>query len=255
LVFAVTLSLGIYYSKIKDTDTLGEHKDSLANVTGIIIPHHDLANSLIIDSFQKLKENNEYTKIVVIGPNHFYPESPTIMTSYSLKDYPVDKSSVRMLENLGKDVLINQEKLENEHSIGIPIKYLSKIYPDAKFIPLAVSPFYTDDILTKVSNLLAVDVDNTLFVLSIDFSHNLGIDEALKNNETSIDAIRNFDTQKILSFNDEYLDSPVSTVLFLDIMKILKAESWATLYSTHGSVIVGQPDLNGTSYVVGVFSK
>ena len=178
------------------------------------------------------------------------------MSSYSYENYSIDKDIVENLHTSLNEMNIDLKKMENEHSLGIPIKYLSEIYPSTSFVPIAVSPFYSDEVLNKVSEIVSSDKESkTLFVLSIDFAHNMGIDEALKNNEESIEAIRNFDFNKILTYNDEHLDSPVATVLFLKIMNNLGFNKWTTLYSTHGSVFVGEPDLNGTSYVVGVFSE
>jgi AmmeMemoRadiSam system protein B len=250
------MSLGIYHSTTRKEESLGESDDSLENIRGVIVPHHDLADSMIIDTFQKIKEKNDYEKIVIMGPNHFYPENPTIMTSYSLMDYPIDKTTVKKMENSLDESVLDQEKTENEHSIGIPIKYLNAIYPNVTFIPIAISPFYTEDTLTQIVNILGSDnADKTLFVLSIDFAHNVGVDEGLKNNEETITAINSFDYERLLFFDDKYLDSPVATVLFLKIMENIEAKKWTTLHSTHGSIIIGEPDLNGTSYVSGTFSN
>jgi len=256
IILILFISTGYYFSKVRKSAALGGANDSLTNVRGTIIPHHDLADSMIIDAFRRLKEDNDYEKIIIIGPNHFYPESPTIISSYSLKDYPIDKIIIEKMENSINDLVLDQEKLENEHSVGIPIKYLNQIYPNATFVPIAVSPFYTNEILNQIAQVLSAEVsDKALYVLSVDFAHNVGVDEGLKNNEVSIDAIRNFDMDKILTFNDKYLDSPVALVLFLKIMENFGAKNWTTLYSTHGSIIEGEPDLNGTSYVVGTFSN
>ena len=255
-LLALFIFSDIFNFQKSKTKTLGESVDPLKNIRGVIVPHHDLADDLIISAINTIKEKNDYEKIIIIGPNHYYPESPTFMTTAVYQDYPLDTPLIEKLNEFNTDILFDRERMEKEHSIGIPIKYLREIFPQAEFCPLAISPHFNEVSLDKMAGLLKNNSsENTLYVLSEDFAHNLGGTEALQHNEESIKAISNFDIPKILSFDDKYLDSPVSTVLFLKIMKGYSAEKWTTLESTHGSIIVGEPDLNGTSYVSGVFSK
>src|SRR3989344_1525400 len=229
----------VYYAQaVKKQKTLGVSDISERKIVGLIIPHHDLAASLIIDSLDKIKNEGEYKRVVIIGPNHFFPERETVITSAVLSDYPIDEEVVGDLNNQFKEVVEDEAVVANEHSVGIPMKYIREIYPQASFIPLVISPYYNQNSLEAVSGYLSGNLsEDTLFVLAVDFAHNLGIDEALSHNDITIDAIRNFDTQAILDFSDEYLDSPVATVMFLKIMERLGAGDWQLISSTHGSML------------------
>lgn len=251
LLFAFSVLVVTFTHKGKEK-TLGIEDIGLFGVRGLIIPHHDLADELIINTLERLAEVNSYDTVFVIGPNHFFPESETVVTAEDLEPFPVDSEFVVRLNSEFEDVTEDPELVKNEHSINIPTKYIYEYFPEVRFVPLVVSPYYNEDILSQIALFTSESAsDKSLFVLAVDFSHDLGMDEALKKNEESIGALSNFDYQEILTFTDENLDSPVATVLFLKILKNLEATEWTTLHSTHGSVIQGVPDLSGTSYVVG----
>lgn len=228
--------------------------DEMPVVHGIIVPHHDLADELLISSFQSLRESYSYETIYILGPNHFYPESELVITATEIAEYPLNLNRIQDLDSAFSEVTLNNELVSHEHSIQIPLKYLAEIFPDAQFVPLVISPYYQDKQIDELSDFLARD-DSALFVLAVDFAHNVGMEEGLQQNIQSIEAIEHFDYDTILNFTDHNLDSPVATALFLNVMQRIHSTEWSLYQSTHGSVIEGIPDLEGTSYVVGTFSN
>src|SRR4030043_405412 len=66
--------------KIAGMKTEGERE----LIVGLIIPHHLLAKELINDTINKIEDKESYEMILLIGPNHFHPESNTFTTTDSL---------------------------------------------------------------------------------------------------------------------------------------------------------------------------
>lgn len=218
-------------------------KEPQVNIKGVVLPHHDLAQELLHASFERLQKVIDPSTIVIYGTNHYYPESMTFTTTEEVeKEYKIP------------NVLTDNQKIAKEHSIQTLIPYLDKYFPKSKVIPIIVSSTYNFDDLEKRTNYLVSSLPkDTLFIASVDFSHNKTLSEGLLKNNESIKAISNFDYKTILDFKDDHIDSPVAISSFLLTMEKLKTVTWETWYSNHASLLLNKPDLQGTSYVIGVF--
>lgn len=213
------------------------------SIKGMILPHHDLAREIFHNNLKKLQDIQSPSTIVIYGTNHYFPEGPTFTTSNKIQN-----------ELNMNDVLVDDKRIEKEHSIQTLIPYLKEYFPEANIIPIIISSQYDTDKLNSISEYLVKKLPkDTLFVASVDFSHNSTVLGGLSKNEESIDAIRNFNYQKILDYHDDHMDSPVTITLLMKTMEIVNAKNWETWSSSHGGLITNTPNLNGTSYVVGVF--
>lgn len=256
IMLLVIVSGGVFVKYKQNEKVLGESDVIESEIVGLVIPHHELADELIMSAIESSRKDLGYDKVVIIGPNHYFPNSHFITTTEKLGDISIDDEYVQGLSSTYDFVSIDSQMLENEHSVGIPINYLKEAYPKAEFVPLIVSHHYNKEIMEELSKSLSGEFsENVLFVLAVDFAHNVGFVEAMENNDESIKSISNFDYESILRYDDRHMDSPLSTILFLKIMERLGANNWKILDSSHGSVILGIPDLQGTSYVTGVYTK
>ncbi len=212
-------------------------------IRGIILPHHDLAKEIFHSSLSSLKEKQTPSAIVIYGTNHYFSEGPTFTTTTEIQDE-------YGLEN----ILVNDERINKEHSIQTLLPYLKEYFPNTKIIPIIVSSMYEMESLNNMSNsLLKVLPKDTLYIASVDFSHNSTVESGLQQNKESIESISTFNYQKILDYKDDHMDSPVAISVFLKTMENINAKKWETWVSSHGGLITNNPLLNGTSYVVGVF--
>ena len=229
--------------------------NNLTHISGIIIPHHDLAREYIISSLSQISQQHQYPTIVVIGPNHFQPSSASFLSTLSYNDYPIDSKIIKQL-SLSEFIDLDTATCQGDHSLGIPLRYLRQYFPNALFVPILSPMNYNSDNIAKLSKTLtSLLPPDTLFVASVDFSHGKTLLEAVDKNRQSESAIRNFDYQQIYRFHDDHLDSPFSIGLLLNTMQNIGATNWQTWTSTHGSLIDNQLDLPATSYLIGVFDK
>lgn len=244
---------GVFFYSYTSNFEKEKVRDSKA-IKGLILPHHDLAEELFHSSLQRIKENQSPKLIVIYGPNHHYPDSATITTTKSLSDAPLAYKEIELLVRNFPDIVVNNALVEGEHSITTPLTYLQEYFPGAEIIPLVFSTeFNVKELQVKANYLTANLPADTLYIASVDFAHEVDLEEGLNRNKESIEALSNFDFEDIYNFNDEHLDSPVSIAMFLLTMKNLKAENWETWFSNHSALIKNDPTLQGTSYVVGVF--
>jgi AmmeMemoRadiSam system protein B len=262
LVFFITTGI-LFKNKIKETSKIKSAHTTLEtdqdqrSISGIILPHHDFAKEIIIDSYQRLSKEN-FDLIVIISPNHFYPKIGNILSgriidhnrhNLQTANYLIDE----LLEaNLIK---VEDQVVAKEHGINTQLNYLSQFYPGIEVLSIVMPVNPNQAKFKKLQDILANLPPKTLFIASVDFAHDLTYLESLKNNQESIEAIKNFNYEQISHFDNRHLDSPKSIILFLEIMKQKNANNFQVLHNTHGALLSNQTDLVGTSYVVGVFSQ
>lgn len=228
--------------------------DTVKPIRGVIIPHHDLASSLIQDSMLKLSQEGSYKTVVVLGPNHYHQNSTSVMTSTEAGSFKINKELVQQMASKFPEIEFNTEIIEKEHSMMIPFFYFSETFDEVSFVPIVYSTKYTDEMITNLSQYLSNSMpEDTLFVAAVDFSHESLLKDGISKNSESVGAISTFNYEKVLSFEDDHLDSPVSIASFMHIMENLGATSWETWHDSHGALLLEDPTLRGTSYVIGVF--
>lgn len=256
LVFPLLIVLaGVFFSlrktskKVAGIQTSPEER----SVRGLILPHHKLAEEFITKSFEKIKDEN-YSHVVIFGPNHYTPEVSPLVTADTIFNYEIRNNLLDSLLQEYPDILVSNELVENEHSITLHLPYIKNFFPEAEIIPFMISSVASkNDLYRKINYLVSLMPADTLYIASVDFSHNEMIDAAMKNNEESINAIKNFDFHTIYGFEDDHMDSPVSIVILLKSIQQLNSTTWEIWYSTHASSIKNDPTLQGTSYVIGAF--
>jgi AmmeMemoRadiSam system protein B len=221
----------------------------LSRPHGLIVPHHHLPAPILSQAYRRLP--NDYDLAVILGPNHFYPDTKQIITS---NDNPFDNPQVNRLKKSLPFIQTNNDLIKTEHSITVQADYLSRYLPNTNILPLVLSPNVPKKDLNQLITYLTNLSDRTLFIASVDFAHDLNYLPALSNNQQSIKAIKTFDYKKISQFTNTHLDSPESIITFLKIMQKKDSKKMTVLNSTHGALLTDNPALVGTSYVTATFS-
>lgn len=250
----VALIIGTFLLKTQKGKVAGVQTSSEETpIRGMTLPHHKLAEKLILESFERLKNEN-FSYVIILGPNHFEPEINSIVTAKNIPGYSFETEVMDAILQKFPDIVTSNELINKEHSITLHLPYIKNYMPNAKIVPLMISPYAgKNDLFEKVNYLTSIIPSDTLLIASVDFAHDVMQDTALKNNEESIAAISSFNYQKISGYEDEHMDSPLSISMLLKSMQNLGATKWETWYSTHAAILEGDPAIQGTSYVIGVF--
>ncbi len=224
-----------------------QQKTTRSKIQGIVLPHHGLAKEILNNSFQMLKESVSPETIVIYGTNHYFPLSDTYTTTTEIRDeFKLD------------GILADNSRIKSDHSIQTILPYLKQYFPSSKVVPIIVSTKYQS--VEDLDNMTRMFVklfgsQETLYIASVDFAHNVSLEEGLNKNKESVESISKLNYPEILGYHDDHMDSPVAVTTLLLTMKNLAATSWQLQYSSHGALITNSLDLQGTSYVVGTFSN
>lgn len=251
-ISTISFSLN-YLSTYQTPNTQGEVAGSQAPYPqGLIIPHHELANELSIPTISKLSQSTQYPIIVVFSPNHFAPLGPTFTTTSYLKDYKIHQKYIEDLTT--HNIKVDSNFLQREHGLKTPISLLSVAFPDSYFIPIVISNDFTLEKLNELSQTLYQMLPpETLYVASVDFSHDHSLEQALKFNQQTINSISNFNYTQILNYTDDHLDSPASMILLLKMMEMYNRTGWNLESNSHSALLLNKPASRGTSYIIGYF--
>ena len=246
---------GVHTTIETDQGAVAKTEQNQHSIQGIILPHHNFAKEIIIDSYQQLSKES-YELIVIISPNHFYPKIGNIVSSQSInRNQHKLQAANWLIDELeaAELITIEEQMVANEHGIDVHLEYLSQFYPGVEVLPLVMPINPHPEKFRQLQQLLSRLTVKTLFIASVDFAHDVAYLEAHNNNQESIEAIKSFDYQRIRFFDDQHLDSPQTITLLLQIMQQKKASDFQVWHDTHGALLSDQVDLVGTSYVVGVF--
>ena len=244
-----------------------ENSDNQAKERAVaaIAPHHDLAAEYTAELFSKLR-SSEIKTVIIIGPNH--ENSGTADAITGLIDY-------RLLDGaLGTDKewvdWLVQEKLAisesgrfvNEHSIYALVPFIKYYFPEAKIVPIILKGGLPQEQALLLGESLANRIeasdaiDSVIIIGSIDFSHYLTSEQANLKDLKTKEAILNRDYGLLYSFNDDYLDSPMTATAVIAAASSLggdKTEIVANVNQAEATGLVSVP--SSTSYFTIIFNR
>lgn len=249
----------LYYN-VRDFINIPDYKitKDVGNVRGCIVPHHLVAKDLIHEVFQNTSKN-KYKTVVLIGPDHESINKGKIFTTLSNWQTPTGilETDGEITKKLLKNnfVIESTDKLTMEHSTSSIIPFINYYMKDVKVITLVLTKQVRLDDVEILTNALYenLNMEETLFIASIDFSHYLNLQNAEKMDSISMEAIQNKDIDKIMSFTNDNLDSPISVVAMLKIMDKAGISEKTVLNHSNSELILKKKTEETTSYITYLF--
>lgn len=217
--YSLALLIAIYFAIVVTRPTPTHPPVPL----GGIVPHHLFVADIIQGFFTSLR-SSQFDHIVVIGPDH---------------------------AELGT-TNITQNPTWEDQSLTSLKPYLDNTFPQVKQTHYLLKKSTSlEECLTLAQRLTELE-GQILVIASIDFSHYLSTEQALKNDRLTFSKIKSHDYPSILSMNSDYLDSPgslVTLLLYLD----LKSETYMDVLAHDNSGLRANPYDLTTSYYSIIF--
>jgi AmmeMemoRadiSam system protein B len=230
---------------------------------GVIVPHHELANSLIDEFYQRLRSENENIKtFIILAPNHKNVGNAPVIVG--LRDWKfggdkiaVDTQVVGALRATPLPLGVDEKNILVEHGISVQLPFIKKYFPDARIVPLAFSTkLKTAESFALAQTLKNILQDENVFMIaSLDFSHYLPLTTALQKDKETMVAMKNFDYEKISRFGSDNVDSPQALITFLRTMELLDAKKITELAHKNSSDFLAGAVENVTTYFCWLFGK
>lgn len=223
-----------------------------------IVSHHFLAKELIARFYNNIADQNIKT-IFLVSPDHFNnffkPGAIAYTSALSWKtpfgNIYADKNYIDSLTN-NENVQISDSIIGLEHGIYIEIPFIKYFFSQAKLVPLVVkNVFKYDDFLALGKKINEISGDRAIMIVSSDFSHNATIEQANKNDKTSIGILNNLTSEKLDNITNDCLACLATLSGFLD-----KQQNNFNLIDNKNSFdFSGMDQNNVTSYVSGCWAK
>jgi AmmeMemoRadiSam system protein B len=229
-------------------------------IRGCIVPHHLVAKDLIHEVFQNVSRD-KYKTVVLISPDHESRDKGKMLTTLNDWQTPtgIQETDSELTKELLKYSFVKEDdgKLTMEHSASSIIPFINYYLKDVKVVTLVLTKQVKQEDVEILTDELYknVNMDETLFIASVDFSHYLNLGEADKMDLISMEAIQNNDIDKIMSFTNDNLDSPISIAAMLKIMDKAGISKKTVLRHSNSELILKKNIEETTSYITYLFCK
>lgn len=228
------------------------------NIHAGIVSHHFLAKRQIAEFYGKIS-SAEVTTIFLVSPDHFnnYFSSNTLAyTSFYDWNSPfgVLGADTNIINLITKDQNIETKDyaLGLDHGIYIQIPFIKKFFPNAKIVPLLLKNSNSyDDFHLLGSNIRKFSNENSLLLVSSDFSHNSTIAQSKLSDSKSIKALKNINLSNI----DEITNDCKQCIAILSGFMNPESGNFVLLDNINSFDISQQDKDSVTSYVFGYYSK
>jgi len=248
-----------FFEGVVTARRLGSYDDG-GILAGGVIPHHTLPGFLIARFFLTLSDQETPPeRIILIGPNHPDAGSSIVLTSSRKWETPfgrvdVDEEIVNKLLSqavVGEDASI----ISREHSVVAIMPYIKYYLPEARVVPIVIQSKADAELVRRLTELLtSVSEARTVVVAAVDFSHYLTAAEATEKDRETKHLLLAFESDAFYDLGNEYLDSPASIALLLEMMKVRGVSGADIFENTNSGFLSGDFRKPVTSYfTVGFF--
>lgn len=248
-----------YFNNEKEYNELFSKFDNTAktHVLGVITSHHFLAKDLIAQTFSGI-DPTEARTVIIISPDHFkqiIKPDVFVQTTNSKWHTPfgnIDPDNDLISKIVKESGIISEINLfRSEHGVYILVPFAKKALPYTKIVPLvlrqSINYQYFYDLGEKISKM--VNLNETVLIISSDFTHYTSTEEAKLNDEKSIILLPNKKLEDIDSITN---DCKQCTAFLFGYLKDINTD-FELIFNKNSFDLSGQNLENVTSYVGAYF--
>lgn len=225
----------------------------------LVLPHYAPVGRLMRETIQAWKQCASHTprRLVVISPDHRGVLASGVGTSALA--YHLGAESWSMAQEDGealREAWVREmgHMIGAEHGMGVPLAMTLSEFPSTEsVVPLVVSARATQAELRAIEGVLHAwkDEGETLFVLSVDFSHYLALGDAQERDRASQEWLERGQGERFWHANDAYTDNGKGLWLML---RLTDGARWHRAgYQT--SVDVGGTPSNVSTFFFGWWER
>jgi len=230
--------------------------EHLSDISGAILPHHNIANVFLADFYKvaaKIHEIRPYDLVVVISPNHqsMGEEIQVVTQAYDTFEGIVasDKTLGVTLANHTDAAVASKEMIGMEHGQLIHMPYIRHYLKEVKVLSIVVKETGKDEGLINFVDELETQLSDKriLVIASIDFSHDLTLEEATKKDRITEELLMRNDTRGMFQLTDAYIDSPSSYLMFIELLERRGSSSPTITNQSNSALFLRRYDLKQTT--------
>ncbi len=228
-------------------------------VSGVIVPHHLLAADMIAATFAALAQGNDYDRVIILSPDHFFLGSSRF--SVTDRDFrtvlgPVASDKELVAALLGSGLCARSSLFVREHGVRALLPFIAHWFPGAKVVAVAVNITTTQEQCDAFIDMLEPLLDQrTLVVQSTDFSHYLPLGQARIRDRQTLHQLYNGEPGDVFRLTQPgHLDSLACHY----IQSVIQARRYGALPSVlanrNSQYYAPLPQEGTTSYIAAVYA-
>lgn len=165
--------------------------------SALILPHHNLVGEFIDEVYSDVA-SDQIERVIIVSTNHFDTGYSNIQSSKSFKttlDYDDE-----LIDHLGNEKVLRVEErnFNLEHGITVHTEYIEKYMPDAQIVPIIIKWGVPEPELDSlISAVKSSNLENTLYVGSIDFTHYVSEEIASENDARTMQWLEDWGDGKV----------------------------------------------------------
>lgn len=189
----------------------------------IIVPHAGYVYSGPVAAYAfKLLNNYPYENVILVGPSHHFSFENAISFPPGCWQTPLGKMEIITKDEFPKlkdkkEIAESATEHQIEHCLEVQLPFLQTVLDNFHIFPLLTGNPVDCEKISK--DLLSLDNEKTLFVISSDLSHYLPYAEAKMADQATIDAILSGDIQRFCQYGDACGKIPIEILLRMSLRK------------------------------------
>lgn len=221
-------------------------------IRGVIVPHHLTASRSIAAGIHML-EHQSFKRILLISPDHFAKCPTLICTTNSLYETQFGKVAAvpSMVSTLLKSPLttMKPDLFVEEHGIYAVLPYIAHYFPGTPVTPIVLSQKnWRASSGALLEAIKSVQNNDTIIIVSSDFSHYLPLGKANAMDEQTAESIFAKDIQGIAALkNPEQSDCPNCLWTLASLAKEEDFYNPSTLFHTNSAIILNNKSVQSTT--------
>ncbi len=244
----------------KAAEKVASYPASNIRLSGIVVPHHLLADRLMALGF-KAASGFSYKRIVILSPDHFrQTDKPFATTRRGFETVAgrvaTDVAAVERLLAAG-DWIEESCLFDKEHGIRALLPFVKRFFPTAEVVPVAMSIRSARADWDRLVEALAPLIDDdTLLVESTDFSHYLPQHVARGYDQQTLNVIAAGDADAIAALDQpQHADSVGALYIQMKLQKALFGAAPLVIANENSQQYAAGYTAETTSYQVILFGR
>lgn len=197
-------------------------KINLDTVLGGVVPHHiPTTIPLLAEFYAKLKNTRDVKTFVILAPDHVDGGRGDISVSKAnfVMPFATLKPDLKIIEKLEKTGFVAHDEapFDREHSVDSQLLLISKLFPDARIVPLIFRSSITNETAKAFGRVLASVVNDDAFIVSsVDFSHYLSEKQARPIDYLSANVLAAVNSQSVSLIKADSTQALAAMMAFLE---------------------------------------
>lgn len=187
---------------------LHAHDTSYDHVAAIIVPHagYEYSGHVAAAAYMALPKKRPYKRIILLGPSHYEWLDGASVNSEAdayatpLGEVEVDRQTARQLTDADSVFRYQPKAHDREHCLEVQLPFLQRLMGEVPpIVPIIIS---TNDYtkLERIAHALRPYLnDETLFIISSDFSHYPSYQDAKKIDARTAEALKSGDVERLIA--------------------------------------------------------